>query len=67
MLIFFGIIVLLAFVINIIYNVLIFKRKIQGGRKAPTHHTTSGKSSTQKKKIIPQDEGEYVDFEEVKP
>ncbi len=40
-----------------------FHKEAQKKTKSSTTHTTS---ATQKKKIIPHDEGEYVDFEEVK-
>ncbi len=40
-----------------------FHKEAQKKTQSSTRQTTS---ATQKKKIIPQDEGEYVDFEEVK-
>ncbi len=60
--------VLLIFgLVSIVLSVFSMKRSIWKGmqRKPRTNNTETHSTATGKKKIIPQDEGEYVEFEEV--
>ncbi len=60
-----GLVMLVGFLVNIGMSFFLLKKKIGGGRRRTSSNRVKS-SSAQKKKIIPQDEGEYVDFEEVK-
>ncbi len=60
--------VLLIFgLVSILLSVLSMKRSIWKGTQSKPHvdEKNSQSTATGKRKIIPQDEGEYVEFEEV--
>jgi hypothetical protein len=54
---------LIGSVLNFIVRIFSFGRK---GHSADTHQNNTDESSRQGKKVFSKEEGEYVDFEEVK-
>ncbi len=62
----------LGFIANIVINVFLLGRRLRGGAKkfsargnGSSPHAENGARTAGRKKIIPEDEGEYVDFEEI--
>ncbi len=75
-----AVIMVIGFIANIIINFFYLKKRIQqrgkgmfGTKEQRSRHsgnaassdTVRGRQPGRKKKIIPQDEGEYIDFKEI--
>ncbi len=60
------VVMVISLVVRLLLGFVYIKRRVGGNKKSASSGKMNTSSPKTKQKIIPQDEGEYVDYEEVR-